>query len=160
MSNKIALDKSRPYGEVKPALNGAHFEQGGIFFDHEGNPCEKHPVSGEPQVVGKPAPKPKAQQQPQQQQGSGQGNAGGGDAGSDAGGQGGGAAEGELNLALWLKGEADYPYKDVQNAVKARFSKWVTAKHDMVIFLVEEQKVVTAAELKPEFAELLKPAGQ
>lgn len=35
--SKIRLDKSKDFGVVFPPLNGAHFQQGDLHFDHAGN---------------------------------------------------------------------------------------------------------------------------
>ncbi len=47
------LDKSKPYGTVHGDVTGKRFEQGGVYFDGEGNE-----IGAPPKVRPDAAPKP------------------------------------------------------------------------------------------------------
>jgi hypothetical protein len=147
MSSKYAkrLDRSRDYGTYHPPDDGAHYNQDGYDFDHDGELVE-HRLTAEQQERLKkkgpaappkpPAPAPshgKAHHAKETVH----------DPEPDADG---------LNLEAWLRGQEDYPFPDVQKAVKARYSVWKTAKRDLLLFLVEDQKLVETDALSDEFA--------
>ena len=77
----------------------------------------------------------------------GEGEPGSGDGDTDK------VTPGEVNLEAWLRGEANYVWFSIPAAIRAQFSKNVVTKTDAVTFLVEEEKIVTPAQL----AEALQP---
>lgn len=62
--SSITLDRTKPHGKIYPPHEGAHFEQGGYFFDHGGRAIRRS--DGQP--IDKPLPQ--AQPQPQTQSGA------------------------------------------------------------------------------------------
>jgi hypothetical protein len=151
------LDKSRSYGEHHPPENGAFYQQDGYNFDHEGylvddllTDAQKERLKKLPPPKsggGKP-PKPAKQQAAPPSEG---GEGGGG----EPGGEGEGGDNADLNLTLWLKGEAEYDFADVQKAVKTRYHAWKTSKRDLVNFLVTDEKLVPYDEVAEEFREMI-----
>lgn len=73
-----------------------------------------------------------------------------------------GAAADEVNLAMYLKGEAQYEPWLLFKAVERRFHAKFNKLGDMIVFLVidleaEKKAVVTEAELAPEFQRYIEP---
>jgi hypothetical protein len=137
------LDKTRDYAMYYPDHIGAHFEQDGYVFDHEGEFMVGHP-NQKPLPEKKPQP---AEKQPQAPKSKQQQTAAAPVAATEG--------DDEINLESWLRGEADYPIGDVQRVVKERRHKWCTSKVDLILFLVEDQKIVDAGALRDEFKALI-----
>lgn len=137
------LDKSRDFGTYHPPDGGAHYNQDGYDFDHTGALVEDRLTEEQKERLKKkptaPPPKPPAPAA----HGKAHKKETVPDPEPDADG---------LNLEAWLRGEEDYPFPDVQKAVKARYSVWKTAKRDLLLFLVEDQKLVETDDLSDEFA--------
>jgi len=142
------LDKSRDFGQFYPPDNGAFYQQDGFRFSHDGTllPGQLAAVDAppKPKKVGRPsasktqaaaepetAPPPPEPATPPQP----------GD---------------PLNLELWLRGAATYPDKDVRQAVRERYNKWMTQVPPIVEFLVDEEKLVAMDDLAPRFKAMLK----
>lgn len=53
----------------------------------------------------------------------------------------------EVNIESWLRGEAKYPWFSLVAAIRARFNKQVNNTTDAVTFLVEDEKVISPAQL-------------
>lgn len=151
---KKTLDKSRDYGTQHPPEFGVFYFQDGYPFDQDGKIVEAMLTDPQKEALAKkvsaavaakpPAPavtkgkapavepKPESDTEPKEQ--------------TEPEG-----TEDGLNLTAWLKGEESYPFPEIQKAVKARFNVWKTGKRDLVLFLVEDQKLVEAGELSAEF---------
>lgn len=162
------LDKTRDYGTIHPAeiavgdtTVAAHFNQDGYYFDHEGNlvealltPEQKKKLAAKPAAAkaktqAKPAAKPKADAGDEQEAEDASDEADGNDEAKPA-------ADGdELNIVSWLMGEIDYPVTAVREAVKKRYNTWKTSTRELILFLVEDQKVVTPKQLKPEWQQAI-----
>ena len=152
------LDRSRPFGTVHPPYEGAHFEQDGYHFDVEGKlvealltPEQKTKLAQKAKPPRPPAgtdgnSEPKQPVPPNPPQ-AGEGN-------KDDGGD-----ENAVNLEQWLRDEASAPFKEVRQAVKARYNVWKTAKTDIVALLVLEQHLVAAEDIDPELRKLLPKSG-
>lgn len=139
------LDKSRSFGSYHPPDTGAFYTQDGYDFDHEGYIVEakltpeqreqlakkpmKQPAPKKPAAAKPPAPPVEDEEPPSSDEYSAD----------------------DLNLEAWLRGEEDYSFPDVQQAVKARYSVWKTSKRDLLLFLVEDQKLVEEDALSDEF---------
>lgn len=142
------LDRSRDFGTYHGSSNGAVYNQDGFDFDQEGRIVEALLTDEQKKLLATkkgPAPKPPApaakveapaEEKPEPPPAS-----------EDTG--------DSLNLEMWLRGEADYPFPAVQKAVKERFSVWKTARRDLLVFLVDEQKVVTSDELCPDLKNVI-----
>jgi hypothetical protein len=64
----------------------------------------------------------------------------------------------DINLELWLTGEAKYDFKEVRAAIADRYQKrGVNSTRDAVEFLVSEQKIVPVERLCAGFQLLLTP---
>lgn len=61
----------------------------------------------------------------------------------------------DLNLVAWARGDANYLFGQVRDAIASRFSQKVKDTHGAVECLLDE-KVVTEADLSPAFKQLLK----
>lgn len=142
------LDKSRDFGTYHPADQGAHYNQDGLDFDHEGYIVESRLTPEQKaKLAKKPASAPHKQHAPKppkpaKEPGEGEG---GGEAPTKDG----------LNLEAWLRGEEDYNFDHVRHAVKDRYSVWKTGKRDLILFLVDEQKLVEAERLSDEYKTLI-----
>lgn len=170
MTIKRRLDKSRSAGTIFPPMPHAddptavaHYEQDGFYFDHEGRVLEafltpeqrkqfepvapkppKPAASGQPEEDGEddtppqPAPAPKkpktrqeklAEKNPKKP-----------------------ASGDDLNLEMWLRGEAKYQEFRVKKVVRDRYNRVCSGTQELVRFLVEEVNLVPKEALKPEFA--------
>jgi hypothetical protein len=147
------LDRTRDYGTYCPpeppapgTTQGAFYNQDGLDFDHEGYVVEWRlsPEQRE-KLARKAAPKPPAPAaKPAVAAGDGDEPPTVPNENDDG-----------LNLEMWLRGEEDYPFPDVQKAVRARMNVWKTAKRDLILFLVEEQKLISTDELSAEFKSMV-----
>jgi hypothetical protein len=59
--------------------------------------------------------------------------------------------DGDLNLQLWLMGQAQYQWFSVAAAISKRYGKRITSVTDAVLFLVGEEKLVSGDQLAPHF---------
>jgi hypothetical protein len=151
MSQQYAkrLDKSRDHGTYHPADGGAHYNQDGYDFDHEGYLVESRltPDQHAHLAKKKPAPSqapkpPKAAAAPKEED-------------DEANHEGGNAEADGLNLEAWLRGEEEYNFDAVRHAVKARYNVWKTGRRDLVLLLVEEQKLVGVDALSDDLKALI-----
>lgn len=146
------LDRSRSFGEYHPPENGTFFNQDGFDFDHEGHLVADRLTEAQKKQLAKKAPaapKAEADSKPEgQSDGSPEDTS---QPNSPANPQ----AGDDLNLEMWLRGEEDYPFSKVQAVVRSRFNVWKTARRDLVMFLVEEQKLVAVGDLSDEFKSLV-----
>ena len=63
--------------------------------------------------------------------------------------------ENAVNLEQWLRDEASANFKEVRQAVKARYGVWETSKPGVVAILVIEQKLLAPEDIDPELRRLL-----
>jgi hypothetical protein len=146
------LDKSRPYGSYHPPEPGkvdgdaaCHFNQDGYDFDHNGEIVEWRLNDAQKAALKKKPPTaPAKQHTPKPPKPQGDGGEGAEDEGADE------HADG-LNLEAWLRGEEDYDFGAVQKAIKERYHVHKTSKRDMILFLVEDQKLVEESVLSDQF---------
>jgi hypothetical protein len=61
----------------------------------------------------------------------------------------------DVNFALWLQGQARYPWDILQAAARKRFSRVYQTKREMVIDLVLDERVVPEEQVAPDLATLL-----
>lgn len=61
----------------------------------------------------------------------------------------------DVNFVSYLRGEARYEWPLLQAAAKKRFHRIFQSKKQMIEDLVMDEKIVTEAELSPEFVKLL-----
>lgn len=146
------LDRSKDFGTYHPPAGRARYTQGGFDFDHEGfmvdenlNDAQRAELDAKFVKRDKPATPARPS--------SKDGEKDAADPPSDNDDK---DADGDgPNLEMWLRGEEEYAFPDVQKAVKERYSVWKTAKRDLVMFLVEDQKVVEPDALSDEFKSLI-----
>ena len=62
---------------------------------------------------------------------------------------------GPVNLTAWARGEGEWPWQEVSNAIGKRFNRRVPNKQAAIEFLVDE-KIVALADLAPAFQKLVK----
>ena len=62
---------------------------------------------------------------------------------------------GPVNLTAWARGEGEWPWQEVSNAIGKRFNRRVPNKQAAIEFLVDE-KIVALADLAPDFQKLVK----
>lgn len=67
--------------------------------------------------------------------------------------------EDDVNLAMWLRGEVEYPDKELYAAAKKRYSVCYTKRAQLVVDLVYDHKVVAEDELSPTLRPLLSQAA-
>lgn len=157
---RLRLDRSRPHGTIHaerlpgdPHQN-AHFTQDGITFDAQGLHIDeliqddKIRALVDRRLKKQSAPKPAAED-----------DAGGSDEADDdpAPSGAGSAASTDVNLEAWLRGEEKYQWFLVTKTVRERYSQNISKLTDMIVFLVEDEKVIPESELSAEFAAILKP---
>jgi hypothetical protein len=154
------LDRSRPHGTVHPPYEGSHFEQDGFPFDAQGQIVESLLTDAQKAALAKkPAapkpPKPETQTQDVKTSTNGSGKPpGGGTSGDKAD-----ADDFGVNLEQWLRDPESANFKDVRQAVKDRYSVWMTAKADVVVFLVNEKQLLPVEEIDPSLRALLPKAA-
>lgn len=141
------LDRSRPFGTVHPPDQGAHYEQDGYPFDAQGKIVEALLTEDQKKALEKKPPRPPAAPKaPKEPRPPNPGSASAGGGKDD---------EGGVNLEQWLRDQDSANFKDVRLAVKERYSVWETSRAEVVIFLVNEQKLLAAEEIDPELRKLL-----
>lgn len=168
MTFQKRLDRSRDVGQicpplVHPTVDGcvAHFEQNGLFFDHEGlllepflteaqkkqaGETKKADGGGESKADATTKKPPKAaktrtekrETEPAKKQ-----------SGSD-----------DLNLEAWLRGEEVYPEFRVKKVVRDRYNRVFNNINDLVQFLVVDESLVHRDVLKDDFRKLITPASE
>ncbi len=162
MSNtpaRLRLDKSRPYstihGERQPgdphqltafAQDGIHYDAQGLHLDHLVEDDKTRAL------VDRRLKRQQKAARPNPDDGDDDGD----DANVDQGQQNGDTAV-EVKLESWLRGEARYPWFAITKAARDRFHQNITKQVDMIIYLVEDEKIITEDELAPELKQLLPP---
>lgn len=162
MTVKLRLDKSRDAGQISPPLKHptlegvtAHYEQNGLFFDHEGavlpafNPDQQKRLADieagtvpavEPKAAKKAAGEKKTASEkraaaPKQKP-----------SGSD-----------QLNLVGWLMGEEKAQEYRVKKVVRDRYNRVFGNMTDVVQFLVVDQSLVSRDQLSEPLRKLITP---
>lgn len=158
---RLRLDRSRPFstihGERAPGdpHQLAQSLQDGIHFDSHGLHIDEL-IGDDPKLRALVDRKLKRQIKASAPEAEGS-DADDADDGADDTGKTGGDNGGDVNLEAWLRGEANYPWFQITKTVRERHSQNITKMFDMLEFLVGDLKIVPESELKPEFAEQLKP---
>lgn len=150
---RLRLDKSRAYstihGERTPGdphqlafycQEGIHFDAQGLHIEHLLDEKTLALVEKRLKRQAKAAPKDDADE-PEE---------GDGEPASDKD-----SGAGEVNLELWLRGEAKYPWFAITKTVRDRYHQNISKQSDMVAFLVLDEKVVEVDQLDPQLAALL-----
>ena len=148
----VRMDRSRDYstvhGERLPGDRHAmvHFYQDGLPFDSRGYLLPEHPdvtendgLKKKAEKLLKNAAKVKAK-------------APGDDSADDNG-----AGDGEpipVNLETWARGEGEWPWLEITQAIARRFSRRVSNKRDALELLIAEH-VIAPADLSPGLKKLL-----
>lgn len=60
-----------------------------------------------------------------------------------------------VNLEMWARGEAEYPWQEISNAIAIRFKRRVPSKQAAIEFLIEE-RVVSIGALSKSHQKLVK----
>lgn len=164
-SAKLRLDKSRPFstihGERPPGdrHQNAHSYQDGIFFDAHGLHIDDLIDDEETRSLVDRRLKRQAKAAPKEEVGADAGGSDDDETGDPASNEGAGSQGADVNLEAWLRGEAKYPWFSITKTVRERYHQNITKAVDMIEFLVEDEKIVPAAELAPEFSKVLKQAA-
>lgn len=149
---KVRMDKSRDFstvhGERVPGdrYREVHFFQDRLPFDSRGFLISDHPdVTEDPELAKlvaqklKKAAKSKAEAPGDEP-----------DAPSDKD-----EGDEQVNLSAWARGEGQWPWQEISNAIGKRFNRRVANKQAAIEFLVDE-KVIAVADLAPEYQKLVK----
>lgn len=63
--------------------------------------------------------------------------------------------DGDINIEMWLTGEAKYIFAKIRAVVADRYKKRVNSIQDAVMFLAGEQQIVPVERLCPAFKEIM-----
>ncbi len=156
----IKIDAKRPYGEIHPNLDGALFEQDGLFFDAAGLLLEDKLTPDQRKALEEREARAKAERAAEAARRKALAEAGlldEGEVQSEAGAKkarkaAAAAAETAKNgegpdLAQWARGAVQLPFDKVQNAVRELYGRQVTNVTD-AIDVVAEALSIPAEELR------------
>jgi hypothetical protein len=65
----------------------------------------------------------------------------------------------EVNLEAWLREEVSYPWNLITRTMRDRYHQNMSKQHDVIQFLVEDEKVVPEDQVGPSLRKFLKPAA-
>jgi hypothetical protein len=147
----MKFNAQQPFGKVSPPMaldkwdTAAHYEQNGILYDSQQQPCDPDirkaiEAKQDAKAEAAAAPKPAAKAKPAKK---------GVDAPAAESAPAPAVAGTGLDLAAWGRGQKDYLPPELFKAIRAKYNVQLSQRRDALDLLIKE-KVITAAEARKD----------